>query len=252
MAQPSTSPAEELPSERTRTVLSFLLFVHLFAVACGVIGNALPASPLRRHLADIPGIRDYLSLLRMNLAYAFHLTYALDEDTPQWLAIEAEPGALTDPVSASAGPAADGAAQSEVVVFPEDDLGPGLRAGRYRNLLLQAYLRARDESQASLIPRAIAERVLEEEGIGDTTKRRIRLQRRNLRAIEDLGSADLSQRDRFAPSLVETAYEGDVWFSDRGLEIVKPSSALESAALRGSASGRRESKPAVGDKPPNE
>ena len=220
----------ELPPEGTRTLLSFLLFLHLLALSTAAIG-ARPISPLRNHLSDIPGVRDYLSLLGMNLSYSFHLTYGLEEDTPHFLAIEVpadeSTSATTEKVAAQPG--------GDRLIFPEPDLLPGIRAGRYRNLLLRAYHQAIDEDRQGYLPRAIAARVLAEQGIEDSGRHRVRLQRRNLLPPENVRSGNPSDHDVLASRLVQTLYEADVWRSREGWEIVEVSSKLTSAAVRGDA-----------------
>ncbi len=70
---PATSAGNGEPSEGVRSLVSFLIFVHLFALVIGVFSNEAP-SQLEVALARLPGLRQYRQVLGMDLPYSFYFT----------------------------------------------------------------------------------------------------------------------------------------------------------------------------------
>ena len=219
------SPADsELPSEGRRTVISFLLFVHLFALGVAIASNAAPVSPLRRQLREVPFIRPYLQLLYMDLGYNFHLTYSEEYDTDHFFELELSRKNTSGP-------------ETTKIVLPPSGLRPPIRRGRYHNLALNAARLEGDDQFESLLPKAIAKRLLAEAHVTEGNHR-IRCRRHYLLTRAMVGSTDPEVRDPFALERYATVYEADVFFDDQGeLQIVKTASATETAPVN--ASGGR-------------
>jgi len=222
---PAESPADNsapgMPSEGLRTLLSFLLFVHLFALAVAISSNARPLSGLRNQLGHIPFLRPYLQVLHMDLAYNFHLTYALAEDTDQWIELRSAEDNAND---------LSGADSGRRMIFPERGIAPPVRRNRYRNLMLLTYLLAQGENAESLLPKQIATRLFHEQGITDGTYV-ANVRRRDLVSMEQAASSDADVRDPLNTPTY-SVYEAELWFSRDGLELNKQASALETATVR--------------------
>ena len=56
---PKDSGSPGIPSQGVRTLITLLLFFHLFALFAGVAGNFGARSGLRRELRESPGIQPY-------------------------------------------------------------------------------------------------------------------------------------------------------------------------------------------------
>jgi hypothetical protein len=136
-----------LPSPATRTVVTFLLIVHLFALAVAMASNdggSQLASRLR------PLVRPYLQLLAMDLSYRFALINGSEADLDYSFVTD-----LTLP---------DGS--TKTVVVPDPALGSGQRFRRYSQLgrrtavdAAQAELTG-DDSGVGIVPSAVGGWVL--------------------------------------------------------------------------------------------
>ena len=221
---PASSGDSELPSEGLRTVISFLLFVHLFALGVAIASNAAPVSALRRQLRDVPFVRPYLQLFQMDLGYNFHLTYSEEFDTDHFFELELGGQQASGP-------------ETTKILLPPSGLRPPIRRDRYHNLALNAARLMGDDQFESLLPKAIAKRLLAEANVTEGTHR-IRCRRHYLLTRAMVGSTDPRVRDPFAAGRYGTVYEADVFFDDQGeLQIVKTASASETAPVN--ASGGR-------------
>ena len=170
MTPTPTPPADDTPpllAPPGRTIISFLLFLQLFALAVAVLSNELP-SPLEVGLRKV--VEPYLKLLTMDLSYAYNLTFGFTgidaeamQDTEYWL--EAD---LKLPNG-----------QATTVVFPQPGLEPKQRFRRYERLVKRAAAALGSTSSESALPGAIATRLVKETGATGGT---IRLMRRDLPA----------------------------------------------------------------------
>ncbi len=181
MATPAQAPAL---SDTARTVISLLLFVHLFALAVAILSNTSPlpepdqaALPdLKRQLRQVPGLVPYLQWLDMDFGYTggdryqsadYHLTHNTFWD----LAYRVE---LTLKLP-------DGSEQQ--VVIPNDSLQPGLRRLHYQMLATRmARLEGYDGPDAQL-PLAVAAHYVKRFG---ATGGRLRLVGEMQRTMEEL------------------------------------------------------------------
>ncbi len=166
---PTTPADDSLPllAPPGRTIISFLLFLQLFALAVAVLSNELP-SPLEVGLRKV--VEPYLKLLTMDLSYAYNFTFGFTgtdaeamQDTTYWL--EAD---LNLPNGKPLN-----------VVFPQPGLEPKQRFRHYERTIKRAAAALGSNSTESLLPGAIATRLVKETGATGGT---IRLLRRDLPA----------------------------------------------------------------------
>ena len=88
--QTSNEPASTL-SPQVQTFVSFLIFLHLFALAVGVTSNESP-SLLETALRNRTGVRVYLEMMMMDLSYAYAFTFGPSTepmgDSQSWIEVE--------------------------------------------------------------------------------------------------------------------------------------------------------------------
>ena len=120
----ATTPDAAMPSETIRTAVSFLIFVHLFALLVGVLGSDIP-SELESALARLGGLREYRQLLAMEQSYAFFFTRGNDPGGELDIDYRLE-ATIKRP---------DG--EPEVVQLPTSDVWPRQRFHRYQRLAAQ-------------------------------------------------------------------------------------------------------------------
>ena len=165
-----TPPADDtlpLLAPPGRTILSFLLFLQLFALSVAVLSNELP-SPLEVGLRKV--VEPYLKLLTMDLSYAYNFTFGFNgneaeamQDTAYWVEADLK---LPDGKPMSA-------------VLPSPGLEPRQRFRRYERMVKRAAAARGSPSTESALPAAIATRLVKETGATGGT---IRLLRRDLPA----------------------------------------------------------------------
>lgn len=221
MPQFGEAPSGLRAIEATRlvkVVVTVLLSMHLLALGVAVSSNAGPVSVIRMQLRRITGIRPYLQLLHMDLAYNYHLTYALETDTDHFIEMDSARSAAG--AASDAGPTAG--------LFPAPGIRPRIRAERYRNLMRAMVPLLDDDERESLLPRAVARRLLAVRGV-DSGIHQLRLQRLYLVSREDAASADPAQRDPYAASLYETVYEAAMKFDGGQLIAIKTADRAQTA-----------------------
>jgi len=217
----STSPPEDpalpqsMPSSSVRTTVSFLLFLHLFALFVAVASNFRPVSALRRNLRRAPFIPGYLQLLHMDLGYNYQLTYASEEDTDHFVEIQLNWQGKTDP-------------GGQKLLLPEPSIVCPMRRNRYQNLTQTMASLIGQDSVESELPAAIAQGLLRENGISEG-RHRFRLRRHFLLRVEDVKSLAESERDPYNPRRYGTAYEADVKLIHGKVFLVKAAKAGETA-----------------------
>jgi len=223
MTLPSNGDSQDaLPSQGARTAISFLLFLHLFALAVAVLSNR-PASGLLQGLRRVPAVTEYLQLLNMDLSYRFHLMLVDDLDMDFF--IEAD---LQTPEG-----------ERRQVVLPAPDLKPGIRYRRQERLAWQVAsqtLLARSGASPGdgLVPQAIATTLLAENGaIGGVIRCRGHL----LQSPDQAASLDPAVRDPYAPRFYRTVYEANVRISDGEVLLVRTGERGETAPVADETEG---------------
>lgn len=225
----SPTPATGWPSATTQTVVSFLLFLHLFLLGIGLAGTAVKASALERSLymlgrsGDARGtgvqlVRGYLQLLLMNLSYQFNYTdlRPIDGD----LAIELE---LKLP-----------SGETRTVRLPEADMQPRTRALRYRRLafeLAQAEELPSGEVLTALVSEAVVARMVRETG---ATGGRILFRMADPAvldaALEQMRTSNRGPAAPYDPAALQVVYEAQILVQPGGAIGLVPKEAEGEAA----------------------
>jgi hypothetical protein len=210
-APPScTSDPAPTWSETARTLVSFLVFLHFFALAVGFASNTWSPSPLLVRLRDVPPVRPYLQLLGWDVPWLglYSLTHAAEDDTDHTLAAELR--------------MADGS--SRQVVLPEPDVRLPERKRRFTRLAATVGELAGNSTVESILPQAIAAHFVGQYGAAGGT---IRCRRHFLQPTE---AVLRSGRDEIAPySREQTLYEARILVSDGLVELLKIESAADVA-----------------------
>lgn len=221
-------------SAETRTWVSLLLFVHLFAVVVAVTSYTRPSILQERlHSLFEPYLRNlHLTALPNSYPFArFHLTHAGATDVDFTIEIEAQ--------------RADGT--TDVVALPPTPLQPLVRFRRYQALVNATGSLATGEmgdAVISILPKTIAGSVLRHENADGGV---IRIRSLGLPSFDDIGS--LAAMARAARENVSDVYEAQVIVSPDSVELLRKATTLEIAPVeagnRGAAPAPTSSAPAA-------
>jgi hypothetical protein len=213
-------------SPTVRSVISYLLFLHFFILAVGIKSNT-SSSGLDQDLRNkVPGVKPYLQLLGMDLSYMFHLTYYNGRQNLQ----------DTDYVIEADVPQSDGTTR-QIVVQSASSLPP-IRDYRYRRLAFTAANAAEsgNDSLSSLLPQAVARRLMLENHCRQVT---IRVRRRLLQNLmlpdEDPQAAVERSRSPDDPAYFANVYEARAFLtSDGEVDVAPIKASFDTAAPAGS------------------
>jgi hypothetical protein len=189
---PGTTP---LPSQGFRTVVSLLLFVHLFCLGVAMLSNPRDAmaSQLLFKLGRVRLLSAYLEVLWMDMSYDYFHTYGPME-------FVAPLG--TDHLAEAELKFADGTTQT--LVSPESRAFP-LRFRRYQNLWNNAARTIGQQSTESVLPAMITESLLKRTGAESVT---LRIKRHLPMGMDQARSTETKARDPFDPRYYQTLYTG--------------------------------------------
>lgn len=146
MSATPAPPAAAGPSDLVRSVVSFLLFLHLFAIGVAVLSraNAAVPAPLEARLRQVPGVEPYIALTGLDWPYTYFLMLSpLGRGRPDWdhrIEIDLQ--------------LADG--KRETHVLPDRATMTGPRLHRYERLVDNAVSMLEATSMESRIPEGIA------------------------------------------------------------------------------------------------
>lgn len=89
-SDPTASEIAAKPPEWLRTTISFLLFLHLFALLVGVLANWYPSALAAQVRGRVPIVAPYLEWFDMDQAYVplYGFTYGMDQDTDQRVEVD--------------------------------------------------------------------------------------------------------------------------------------------------------------------
>ena len=212
--KPSPGPSPTWSPE-TRSLVSLLIFVHLFALFVGVTTYARPSDlQLRLHDLFDPYLRN-LHFTAHQVSYPvarYYLTHALPTDVD-----------FTCQVDFS-GP--DGALQQ--VTIPPAGLQPPIRARRYQAIANAAGTMVDPEGNedlASILPKALAGAVLKQHGAAQGN---IRVRANYIPQIEDMGEVAAGRRT--PPT--NDVYEAKVFVTGNSVELLKKANKLEVAPVQ--------------------
>jgi len=218
----SISPNDDagMPSQGVRTVISFLLFLHFFAVAIGMASSWSP-SALTAAVRRVPTVAPYLELLWIDASYfpLHRLTQGNLEDTDALVEIEIQ---NADGVTTQA-------------TFPSDEMWPHQRFRRYARFAEHLAGLAETESVASLLPQDVAVHFA-----GDVDPKKIkgtlRCRRHKMLDLSEATSSDRTVRDPYAERLYEDVYSANVRQFRGQIQVRKIEAKGENAPAAGSSS----------------
>lgn len=89
-SDPTASEIAAKTPEWLRTTISFLLFLHLFALLVGVLANWYPSALAAQVRGRVPIVAPYLEWFDMDQAYVplYGFTYGMDQDTDQRVEVD--------------------------------------------------------------------------------------------------------------------------------------------------------------------
>lgn len=216
-----TPPA--LPSQTFRTVVSLLLFVHLFALGVAMLSNPRDgmASRLLYRLGQVRLLSSYLEVLWMDMSYDYFHTYG---------PLEFVAPLGTDHLAEIELKYADG--RSETLNSPADGLFPPQRKRRYMNLWNNAARTVGQQAAESLLPATIAKSLLTQTGAQSAT---IKIKRHNPQGMDQARSTDVKARNPMDPSYYQLLYTGYGQLKNGQFAFQKVEDAGGSAPATGSA-----------------
>ena len=218
MAPDPQQTGPKLPwSPETRSWVSLLLFVHLFAVLVAVTSYSRPSGLQEQlHALFAPYLRNLHMTAALPASYPFarfYLTHNLSTDVDFSCDIE-----LTEK---------DGTV--ERVSIPASGLWPLVRLRRYQALANAAGTLSEGEANeelASILPRAIAGSILQAKGASEGT---VRCRAHYLPEIEALAGSEAARRT--ALENYRDVYQAQVFVTSSGVELLKKSTTLEVAPV---------------------
>lgn len=228
--QPSSPPGKagvSEPSAAVRTVVSFLLFAHLFSLLLSW-GMWRLSSPVRQALRRFPGF--YLQLLAMDVAPDSGLVrLPTGELYPSGRVLPKSRRALWHLTHADA-------LDVDHFIVLRDDQGrevrwpnPQLHGARYRRYQMLAWEMGRlagIEDVENVLPAALARGMLQDAGMQEAT---LECRRLLLRAPEEARSNDPEQNDPYGQSRWVTVYRARIWIEKNQVRLLKLESRQESS-----------------------
>ncbi|HVX10334.1 MAG TPA: hypothetical protein VHC22_04095 [Pirellulales bacterium] len=205
---------QHLPPEWLRGLISFVIFIHLFALGVAVLSNWYPSTLAMRLRNQVPLIKPYLQFLAMDQSYVplYGLTSATQEDTD--MAVEVELNL------------ADGS--KETFALPSNDLWPRQRWRRDERLA-ETFGDLTGESfraVESILPQALAAHFVSTYSAKGGT---IRCRRHFLQPIESMSSSDPTQRDPYDESRYTRLYEARILVIGNKVQLLKTETAADVA-----------------------
>jgi hypothetical protein len=193
------TPPDAPPGEGTRSVVSLLIFVHLFLVAICFSGNvAANRSPLQSRLIYFS--QAYVQPLNLNPDdTAYHLTHGRLEDVDHRLEVLPE--------------GADGSDPRAWIVLPDVGRRSSERYKRYQRLAKTMASSGDFEEQAGAIARDVGQHFVRAEGITPTELRARRHLLQHWRVVSE-GLPAL--RDPFAETYFQAPYHADLVVTEDG------------------------------------
>jgi hypothetical protein len=210
--------AANMPSPGIRTAVSFLLFLHFFALAVGVASSWSP-SALTSALRNVPTVGPYLELLWLDVSYfpLHRLTQGRPDDTDDLIDVEIV--------------GSDGSSQTSTI--PSAEIWPHQRNTRYARLAHHVAGFSEVQSLESLLPQDIAVHFAAKSA-ARISEGSLRCRRHQMLTIDEATSSDREIRDPFADRLYEELYSASIRPFRNEIRVRKRETAGENApAARG-------------------
>jgi hypothetical protein len=203
-----------MPAESVRTVVSFLIFLHFFALAVAVLSNWNP-SDLALRLRRVPLLKPYIEYLTFDQSYVplYGFTFGMPEDTDCKIEVSVK---LDD-------------GSEKTWVLPDEDVWPRQRRRHEARLVETAADMTGEDYRnfQSIVPQAIAAYVVAQEPQAKSGV--IRCTRQLQQPLQDLASSNTSQRDPYRKDLFRQLYEARILISGDSVNLLKSESAAEVA-----------------------
>lgn len=224
----SKTPNVSSLSNGAKTTISFLLFVHLFALGVAILSNTSQKPPpnmlappdLKLRLRQVPGVVPYLQVLNMDYGYAggdrYQASdYQLTHDMPSDLAWRIELS-LKLP---------DGSETQ--VTIPNDSLQPRLRRLRFQKLAVRAARLEGDDGPDAQIPLAVATHYVRRFG---ATGGRLRCTTEIERSMMELNDFNPASGRPLPPLETQTPLDFYVLVQNNAVSLLKAESGRDAAA----------------------
>lgn len=225
------------PNQAVRTIVSFLLFLHFFALGVAILSNWSPSS-LATRLRGVPGVRPYLQWLDQDQAYIglYNLHDGMSEDTDA--AVEVD---LT----------LDNGAQRKFVL-PAPGLRPHQRFRHFSRLAEVAADLAPNQDLQSIVPQAIAKHyVAEVQAEGHKVSGgMVRVKHWLLQPMEAIGSSNPAERDPHSAVYDRKLYEARIKLLGGKVSLLKVEEARDVAPAAQNAGGQNSRGASSKAKPP--
>lgn len=223
---PTSHDSAGMPDQVVRTAVSFLLFLHFFAIGVAIFSNWSP-SQLATRLRKLP--RPYLQFLDLDQSYIglYNLHDGLPEDTDATVEVELK---LQN-------------GEQRTFTLPEPGLRPHQRFRHYSRLAEVAADLASNQDLQSIVPQAIAQHYiaqLQAEGqkIGPGTVGTVRVGHWLLQSMEAIESSRADERDPHSVVYYRMLYEARVLLAGGKVQLLKVEEARDVAPAAKSAGGK--------------
>ena len=213
----------QLPSEGVRSVITLLVFIHLFILFASAFASTQVSSDLFRGLFNAPGFSQYMGLLHMG-SYSFHLTHDSDFDKDHNCEI------VLDWRGDLAEDSDEFRALKKIELYDEQGTFPPTRRRRFQRLAYFAAENTGDPVSESRLPLAIARHLLAEQKV-DKGHHRFRLRQQDIRLPKFFLNEQPSPEDPYDESLYSNIYQADVTFFKGKARISKISQSRETAPV---------------------
>ncbi len=191
------------PSSGVRTLLTFLLFFHFFAILAGISGNFGARSGLRRQLRASPGVQPYLHTLGLDTGYDHGLISNTADDWDHLCQIVVNPPASFDPLND------DAENFQKVNLIPEGSTPWGMQKRRYLTLAgWLAAVQGENNEEAALVS-AIAGGMLRKAQV-ESGAHRFLLMAQRTQDMMSLEEMDPALRNPNHPDWFDTLYNADL------------------------------------------
>jgi hypothetical protein len=226
---------DRLPSQGVRTLVSLLLFAHLFALLAAMLSNPQDrmSSRLLNKLGNVPFLSAYTEALWMESAYDFFYTYGNNEFV---IALGTDHQIEADLSFA------DG--RTETLHIPDDSRFPRLSYQRVQNMCNNAARMVGQQGAEAIVPAAVAEGILRATGADAVT---LRLKRRLMQTMDLVSSSSSAARNPYDRRYAQVIYTGYAQMRNGRVDYRK----LEDAGGASTTRGAGGTAPASSTAPPS-
>ena len=221
----SAAGSAEPPNQIVRTIVSFLLFLHFFALGVAILSNWSPSS-LATRLRGVPGVRPYLQWLDQDQAYIglYNLHDGMSEDTDAAVEVDLR---LKN-------------GSERKFTLPAAGLWPHQRFRHFSRLAEVAADLAPNQDLQSVVPQAVAKHYVaqlqaEGEAVRDGT---VRVKHWLLQPMEAIESTSADQRDPHSAIYDRKVYEARIKLLGGKVSLLKVEEARDVAPAARSAGGQ--------------